>query len=85
MNHKAGEYVRDDAHVNMSESVHALMKRGIIGVYHHWSVVHLHRYCSEFDFRFNRRKLSGSERTIEAFRMGEGKRLMYQDLCRSKI
>jgi len=32
--HKAGEYVRGEAHVNTSESVHAIMKRGVIGVYH---------------------------------------------------
>ncbi len=82
VNHKAGEYVRGDCHVNTSESVHALMKRGVIGVYHHWSVTHLHRYCSEFDFRFNRRKMTDSERTLEAFRKVEGKRLMYRDSSR---
>ena len=79
VNHKAGEYVRGEAHVNTSESVHSLMKRGVIGVYHHWSVTHLHRYCSEFDFRFNRRKLTDGERVLEAFRKVEGKRLMYRD------
>ncbi len=84
VNHKAGEYVRGEAHVNTSESVHSLMKRGVIGVYHHWSATHLHRYCSEFDFRFNRRKMADGERTIEAFRKVEGKRLMYRDSSRKK-
>jgi transposase-like protein len=79
VNHKAGEYVRGDAHVNTSESVHSLMKRGVVGVYHHWSVKHLHRYCSEFDFRFNRRKIKDGERTIEALKSIEGKRLYYRD------
>lgn len=84
VNHKVGEYVRESAHVNTSESVHAIMKRGVIGVYHHWSPQHLHRYCSEFDFRFNRRKMTDGERTIEAFRKVEGKRLYYRDSSRLK-
>ncbi len=79
VNHKAGEYVRGDAHVNTSESVHALLKRGIIGTYHHVSKLHLHRYLSEFDFRFNERKVTDGERTLEALKGFEGKRLMYKD------
>lgn len=79
VDHKKGEYVRGDAHVNSSESVHAIMKRGVIGVYHHWSATHLHRYLSEFDFRFNRRKMTDGERMIEAMRKVEGKRLMYKN------
>jgi hypothetical protein len=38
----------------------------------------LHRYCAELDFRFNRRKMTDGERTIEAFRKVEGKPLMYK-------
>lgn len=79
VNHKLGEYVRGDAHVNTSESVHSLLKRGIVGVYHHVSKFHLHRYLSEFDFRFNERKVSDGERTLEALKGFEGKRLMYRD------
>lgn len=79
VNHKAGEYVRGAAHVNTSESVHALMKRGVIGVYHHWSTQHLHRYLSEFDFRFNLRGVKDGERTMEAISGFEGKRLMYKN------
>lgn len=79
VNHKADEYVRGAVHVNTSESVHSLMKRGVIGVYHHWSVTHLHRYLSEFDFRFNNRKIKDGERTLEALKGFEGKRLMYRE------
>lgn len=39
VNHKAGEYVRGDVHVSTSDSVHALLKRGIIGTYYHESRV----------------------------------------------
>lgn len=79
VNHKAGEYVRGDAYTNTAESVHALLKRGIIGTYHHVSKLHLHRYLSEFDFRFNNRKVKDGERTLEAIKGFEGKRLMYRD------
>lgn len=78
VNHKAGEYVRGDCHVNSSESFHALLKRGVHGIYHHWSVRHLPRYLAEFDFRFNMRKAQDGERTLEAIRGFEGKRLMYK-------
>ncbi len=78
VNHKQGEYVRGNAHVNTCESVHALMKRGVIGVYHHWSKKHLHRYLSEFDFRFNARKITDAERTDRAIEGVKGKRLMYK-------
>jgi hypothetical protein len=51
--HSAGEYVRDDVTTNSIESVWAVMKRGIYGVYHHASQKHLHRYVNEFTFRLN--------------------------------
>jgi transposase-like protein len=79
VNHKKGEYVRGKAHVNTCESIHALLKRGIIGTFHHVSKQHLHRYLAEFDFRFNQRKVSDGERTIEALKGFEGKRLKYRD------
>lgn len=79
VNHKAGEYVRGNAYTNTAESVHALLKRGIVGTYHHVSKLHLHRYLSEFDFRFNLRKVEDGERTLEAIKGFEGKRLMYKD------
>lgn len=79
VNHKKGEYVRGASHVNTAESVHALLKRGIIGTFHHVSKKHLHRYLSEFDFRFNNRKIKDGERTLEAIKGFEGKRLMYKN------
>jgi transposase-like protein len=84
VNHKAGEYVREDAHVNTSESVHALLKRGIVGTFHHVSKKHLPRYLNEFDFRFNERKISDGERTLKAIKGFEGKRLMYKEPVKNK-
>ena len=56
-------------------------KRGMGGTYQHCGEAHLHRYLAEFDFRYNHRvKLGYSDidRTIEAVKGIEGKRLMYK-------
>lgn len=53
VNHSAGEYVRGDVHTNSIESVWAVLKRGLHGVYHHASDKHLGRYVNEFTFRLN--------------------------------
>jgi hypothetical protein len=64
--------------VNFSESYFSLFKRGIIGALHHISRKHIQRYLEEFDFRWNRRKISDSERMLEAVAGVEGKRLFYR-------
>jgi transposase-like protein len=79
VHHASGEYVRGNAYTNTAESVHALLKRGIVGTFHHVSKLHLHRYLSEFDFRFNNRKIEDGERTLEALKGFEGKRLTYRE------
>lgn len=53
VNHGAGEYSRKGVTTNGMESVWAVMKRGIHGVYHHASAKHLGRYVDEFTFRLN--------------------------------
>ncbi|MCC6450533.1 MAG: IS1595 family transposase [Candidatus Aureabacteria bacterium] len=79
VNHGNDEYVRGDVHVNNAESYFALLKRGVHGIFHHVSREHLGRYCDEFSFRWNNRKVTDGERTIAAIRGAEGKRLMYSD------
>jgi hypothetical protein len=55
------EYVRGvDTHTNTIESAFSLLKRGIMGSFHHVSIKHLPRYCSEFEYRFNRREQANS-------------------------
>jgi len=76
--HSIREYVRGDVHTNAIEGFFALLKRGIIGKYHSVSKKHLHRYLSEFEFRYNARKLEDGERTSLAIRKAEGKRLAYR-------
>jgi DNA-directed RNA polymerase subunit RPC12/RpoP len=82
VNHTADEYVRYDEGVcittNTIEGYFATLKRGINGVYHHVGRKHLHRYLSEFDFRYNGRELTDGERACEALKGFEGKRLTYQ-------
>jgi hypothetical protein len=63
VNHSKGEYVRGETYTNTLEGV---FKRGKIGTYQHFSGEHLHRYLSEFDFRYNNRtslNASDQERT----------------------
>ncbi|MDE0098643.1 MAG: IS1595 family transposase [Truepera sp.] len=55
VNHSLGEYVRGDVHVNSVENVWSLLKRSIIGAYHHVSVKHLDAYLDELEWRFNNR------------------------------
>lgn len=43
-------------HTNTVESSFSLLKRGLIGSFHRVSIKHLHRYLSEFEYRFNARK-----------------------------
>lgn len=53
VNHSAGVFVRGNASTNGIESVWAVMKRGMHGVYHHATPKHLGRYVDEFTFRLN--------------------------------
>jgi transposase-like protein len=78
VDHGKGEYVRGEASTNEVESYFALLKRGVIGSFHHVSKNHLDRYCDEFSFRWNHRKTTDSERTIDAIKGAEGKRLSYR-------
>jgi hypothetical protein len=69
--------------VNCAESFFSLIKRGLLGTFHAVSKEHLHRYCDEFAFRWDTRKLNDGERVAEAVKRTEGKRLTYdQCVCR---
>jgi transposase-like protein len=76
--HSAREYARGDVHTNTAESSFALVKRGIMGIYHNVSREHLHRYLWQFDFLWNNRKMNDGERTVLAIQGAEGKRLLYR-------
>ena len=74
--HSRHEYGRGIVSTNAVEGFFSLLKRGINGTFHHVSRKHLHRYCSEFAFRYNTRFLEDGERTVHAIRSAIGKRLM---------
>ena len=81
VNHGIEEYVRGDAHSNTVEGFFSILKRGVIGTYHHISEAHLHRYLAEFDFRYSNRSALGVDdraRSDEAIRGSTGKRLTYR-------
>jgi transposase-like protein len=56
VNHIAKEWVRGDVHTGTIDGYWSLLKRGIIGSFHQVSIKHLHRYLSEFQFRWNNRE-----------------------------
>jgi transposase-like protein len=83
VNHSAKEYVRkeDGAYTNTIEGYFSILKRGIYGVYQHVSEAHLHRYLSEFDFRYSYRIKTGFDdmaRFERALAGIVGKRLTYR-------
>jgi len=82
INHGAREFVRDDVTTNSIESVFAVLKRGLIGVYHHASPKHLHRYVDEFAFRLNEGNVENhTMQRLRSFVAGtKGKRLTYKAL-----
>ena len=85
VNHSAEEYARElpdgtVAHTNTAESFFSLLKRGVVGAWHHVSKEHLPKYADEFAFRWTNRKMTDGERTVLAIQATEGKRLTYQQV-----
>jgi transposase-like protein len=79
--HTAGQYAIGDVHTNSVEGFFALLKRGIVGTFHHVSRGHLHRYCDEFAFRYSTRTALGfndEDRAKQLVLAAEGKRLTYK-------
>jgi transposase-like protein len=74
---------RATVHTNTAEGYFSLVKRGLVGTYHHVSPAHLPRYLAEFDFRMNTRKRLGvedAERAALIVKGAEGKRLTYRQV-----
>lgn len=79
--HSEGVYAKGNIHTNTVEGFFALLKRGIVGSFHHVSRGHLHRYCDEFAFRYSTRSALGytdGDRAAEMVLGAEGKRLTYK-------
>ena len=80
--HSANEYVKGMAHTNGIESFWSVLKRGLLGTYHHVSVKHLGRYVDEFTFRLNEGnvKIHTMKRLDSLIKGAVGKRLTYKEL-----
>ena len=85
--HASREFARPGGvHSNTAENFFSILKRGVVGTYHHWSEAHFARYLAEFDFRYNNRSAVGvedSERATTALKGIVGKRLTYRGTDRS--
>jgi hypothetical protein len=77
--HSAGEYRNGVFHTNSIAGFWSLLKRQIIGIHHHVSPKHLHRYVAESAWRFNLHQMSEGERVNEIMFDGNG-HLRYKDL-----
>jgi transposase-like protein len=83
--HSAKEYARGTAHTNTVEGYFSVFKRGMKGVYQHCGEHHLHRYATEFNFRYSNRVAVGVDdaaRTVLAIKGASDKRLTYQQTGR---
>jgi len=78
--HSIGEYVKNGVSTNTAESYFSLLKRGVHGTFHSISKQHLFRYCDEFSFRWNHRKVTDGKRTESAIKGAIGKRLVYSEM-----
>jgi hypothetical protein len=85
IHHKSGEYTRHAEgiraafyHTNTVECFFSLCKRAVFGAHHSVSEAHLPRYLTEWDFKWNTRKVSDKERAALALKGIEGKRLTYR-------
>ena len=66
---------------NTVEGFFSILKRGVYGVYQHVSEAHLHRYLTEFDFRYSNREKLGVDdlaRASLALKGAKGRRLTYE-------
>ena len=82
VNHSAGEYTRGNITTNGIESVWAVLKRGLNGVYHHASPKHIGRYVNEFTFRLNdgNVKRQTIDRLNSMIAACVGRRITYKEL-----
>jgi hypothetical protein len=79
---RGGSWWPTTPNLTSSRSVFAVLKRGIIGVYHSTSKKHLGRYVDEFTFRLNdgNVKVRTLDRLDSFVVATAGKRITYKEL-----
>ncbi len=80
VNHAIEEYVRGIVHTNTIEGFFSTVKRTIHGTYHFITGKHMQRYCNEFSYRYNTRKISQGKRFSFAVYQSHERRLKYDQL-----
>lgn len=80
VDHRAGEYVRGDAHTQGIESFWSMLKRAHKGTFHKISPKHLNRYVTEFAGRHNIRSRDTIVQMRNVVAGMIGKQLVYRDL-----
>lgn len=77
--HSNREFSRGGGHhSNTAENFFSILKRGVVGVYHHMSAQHMHRYLAEFDMRYSTKDKSDGERAADILKGMVGRRLTYR-------
>lgn len=79
VDHGKKQYVDGNATTNSIEGFWSILKRGIIGVYHHASRKHMQLYVNEYVFRHNTRNDNDASR-FYTFLQNIGNRLTYSTL-----
>jgi transposase-like protein len=79
INHNQDIFKFGPYHTNGIEGFWSLLKRGIVGMYHFTSPKHLHRYCDEFSYRYNTRKMSNGDK-FNLILINSDERLTYKEL-----
>lgn len=67
-------------HTNTIEGFWSIFKRGYVGIYQYMSKEHIMRYCNEFAYRYNTRRVSVEERFEDSIKNLQGVHLNYKQL-----
>ena len=76
INHEEA-YVIGDVHTQGIDNYWSLLKRGLVGTFHHVDADYLPSYLNEFEFRFNRRKIDDADRFGSLMGQTKGRLLWY--------
>ncbi len=83
--HTEGCYITEGIkHTNSIEGFWSQLKRGVIGVYHYVSPQHLHRYCAEFETRYNGIETGNIGIFFDLVKKSDKDRVRYKQLTGNK-
>jgi transposase-like protein len=85
ISHAQGFYADGDTHTQNIESFWSLIKRTLKGTYVSVEAFHLHRYLTEYGFRFDNRRVNDGLRFIRLASQVSGKRLTYKQLTGKEL